>query len=183
MPEYYGLAGLLSIVQYSGNMTSRPRSLLFTPHGRRHSVNLVVIEGGAAFRERLGVVLRELRRNTVGERGKPLTQQEAAEAVGTDTDTIGRWERGQNLPTVDVLERIAQAYQVPREKWWILLDPPALPERVSPLHELLAGAPLAPHEIDQLGDAAAAGDQDVHGAGASPVPSPGGEGTHERRVS
>jgi transcriptional regulator with XRE-family HTH domain len=117
-------------VQYSGIVTTDTRSMLFTPQVPRHTVNLVVIEGGAAFKERLGAVLRELRRNTVGSRGKALTQQEAADIIGTDTDTIGRWERGQNLPSLEVLAKIADAYQLPREKRWLLLDPPALPARV-----------------------------------------------------
>ena len=170
----------MSIVQYSGMTRAHPRSLLFPPQGRDHTVNLVVIEGSAAFKERLGVVLRELRRNTVGERGKSLTQAEAAEAIGTDTDTIGRWERGQNLPGLDVLGKIAATYQLPREKQWILLDPPALPARVSPLEEILSAQPLQPTEVQRLEDAIEAADRALGEGGQRPAHQPDAEDAQSR---
>lgn len=170
-------------MQYSGTMTNHPRSLLFTPQGERLTVNLVVIEGGAAFKERLGAVLRELRRNTVGDRGKPLTQGEAADAIGTDTDTIGRWERGQNLPGVDVLAKIADAYHLPRDKRWILLDPPALPARVSPLEEILSGEPLAPTDVQKLEEAIAKADRALGEGGQETSRQPDGEDVRSRPAS
>jgi transcriptional regulator with XRE-family HTH domain len=43
---------------------------------------------------------------------KNLTQQEAAEAIGTTKDVISNWERGKSFPNVIMLEKIEQIYGV-----------------------------------------------------------------------
>ena len=53
-----------------------------------------------------GVKIRELRR------AAGLTQKELAEAAGLSTNFIGYVERGVRKPSLDTLERIAQALGV-----------------------------------------------------------------------
>ena len=45
-----------------------------------------------------------------------LTQDDAAKLIGVNTDTLGKWERGQGYPNVIQLENIIKAYGVPYEQ-------------------------------------------------------------------
>ena len=82
------------------------------------------------YRARIGVLLRELRRDTVNPTtGRRYTQAEAAEAVGIDSETLGRWERGYYPPKAWDLAPLAKLYGLARESWHWLLEPPELPAR------------------------------------------------------
>lgn len=41
-----------------------------------------------------------------------LTQAEAAERIGVNTDTIGNYERGKSYPDIPVLRKIEETYKV-----------------------------------------------------------------------
>ncbi len=41
-----------------------------------------------------------------------LTQSEAAQAIGVNTDTLGNYERGKYYPDVPVLRKIEKVYNV-----------------------------------------------------------------------
>lgn len=140
-------------------MTGTPTPMLFTSSDGRHTVSLVVIDGGTeeAFSQRLGAVLRAMRLSTRdAATGRRLTQQQAADIMETDADMIGRWERGQSLPRIDKLARIATAYQVPEAEWHLLLRPPHLPRPVSPLAEVLGERTITMGHPDQLTEEEAA---------------------------
>lgn len=51
----------------------------------------------------------------IAERRKELgwTQAELAERIGVDTETISRFERGSNLPSLQRLEKLADTLQIP----------------------------------------------------------------------
>lgn len=53
-----------------------------------------------------------------------LTQEEAAEAAGISRETLALWERGERVPGLVYLQRLAQLYQV---KWESLLRGPLEP--------------------------------------------------------
>ncbi|MFA5923647.1 MAG: helix-turn-helix transcriptional regulator [Methylococcaceae bacterium] len=59
----------------------------------------------------LGVMLGA----NIAERRKKLgwTQAELAERIGVDTETISRFERGNNLPSLQRLEKLADALTIP----------------------------------------------------------------------
>lgn len=67
----------------------------------------------AAFRRRLGTNIARIR-STLTE----YTQASIAEELGVDTETVGRWERGDREPKVYDLARLARAYDVPAD--WLL---------------------------------------------------------------
>lgn len=60
---------------------------------------------------KLGVVLGA----NIAERRKKLgwTQAELAERIGVDTETVSRFERGSNLPSLQRLENLADALKIP----------------------------------------------------------------------
>lgn len=51
----------------------------------------------------------------IAERRKNLgwTQAQLAECIGVDTETVSRFERGSNLPSLQRLEKLADALSVP----------------------------------------------------------------------
>lgn len=51
----------------------------------------------------------------ISERRKKLgwTQAELAERIGVDTETVSRFERGSNLPSLQRLEKIAEILKLP----------------------------------------------------------------------
>jgi len=55
---------------------------------------------------RIGNFLRELRRQ------QNLTQEQLAEQLGVSRRTVSRWETGSNLPDLDVLIELSDAYGV-----------------------------------------------------------------------
>jgi len=60
---------------------------------------------------KLGVILGA----NISERRKKLgwTQAELAERIGVDTETVSRFERGSNLPSLQRLEKLADALNIP----------------------------------------------------------------------
>lgn len=60
---------------------------------------------------KLGVVLGA----NISERRRKLgwTQAELAERIGVDTETVSRFERGNNLPSLQRLEKLADALKIP----------------------------------------------------------------------
>lgn len=54
----------------------------------------------------------------IAERRKKLswTQAELAERIGVDTETVSRFERGSNLPSLQRLEKLAEALKIPLYK-------------------------------------------------------------------
>jgi len=89
----------------------------------------VVLSGSApdpddeTYKEQLSDVLLALRRRLGKNRGSKITQEEAAEWMGVDAGTLGRWQRGDNAPKPQSIPRIAEAYGLPRSSWWIFLQP------------------------------------------------------------
>lgn len=63
-----------------------------------------------AFRRRLGVTIGRVRKRLT-----EYTQETIAEALGVDTETVGRWERGQREPTAYKLALMAEKYRLPDE--------------------------------------------------------------------
>lgn len=59
----------------------------------------------------LGLVLGA----NIAERRKKLgwTQADLAERIGVDTETVSRFERGSNLPSLHRLEKLADALKIP----------------------------------------------------------------------
>ncbi len=53
------------------------------------------------------------------QRGKKLSQADLGKAIGTSGDVIGRYERGDIKPSIDVVEKIAEALGI---KFAELLD-------------------------------------------------------------
>ena len=51
----------------------------------------------------------------ISERRKNLgwTQAQLAECIGVDTETVSRFERGSNLPSLQRLEKLADALKIP----------------------------------------------------------------------
>ena len=45
--------------------------------------------------------------------GKKLSQEQLAEACGVSRQTVARWERGDRVPSLSSLERIAQVLNIP----------------------------------------------------------------------
>lgn len=66
-----------------------------------------------AFRRRLGVTLGRVRRRLTN-----LTQQDVADHLGVDVETVGRYERGEREPKAFELHRLAIKYDVPGE-WFM----------------------------------------------------------------
>ena len=70
------------------------------------------------FAERLGSVLRSLRRNSA------WTREEAAEQIGVSPTSLGRWERGEFAPKGYDLGRLYRGYvRWGAQREWFL-DPP-----------------------------------------------------------
>ena len=42
-----------------------------------------------------------------------MSQIEASAKIGTSKTTLGKWERGETFPTLDVYDRICTIYNVP----------------------------------------------------------------------
>ena len=57
-------------------------------------------------KEKIGEFLKELRISS------GLTQKEAGDLLGISDKSISRWERGQNLPDLDTLAKVARVYGV-----------------------------------------------------------------------
>jgi len=58
------------------------------------------------IRKKFGKRLRRLRRNM------DLTQEDLAERVGVSVTFIGQMERGENAPSFETLEKLAQVLEV-----------------------------------------------------------------------
>ena len=56
--------------------------------------------------KKIGSFLKELRKE------KGLTQEQLAELVYVSDRTVSRWETGSNLPSLDILIRISDYYNV-----------------------------------------------------------------------
>lgn len=60
--------------------------------------------------EQIGRQIRELR---IAFRGKGISQEELAQAVGTTANTVSRWETATYKPSISDLERLALFFGVP----------------------------------------------------------------------
>lgn len=118
---------MLSTVPAKRHRRGIPRSLLFTSaDGPDSLLGVGKSDPDAVFRRRLGEVLQYLRRKMVTADGGRMTQEAAGELLDTDGDTVGRWERGQNAPSISMLEKIAEVYQIPDDELYLLIRPPAV---------------------------------------------------------
>lgn len=86
-------------------------------------------EQRAAFRRALGTTLQGVRRRLTSYR----SQASIAEVLGVDSDTVGRWERGEREPKLRQLTAMARLYGVPVSEF---LDP--APTAEEQLEERLA---------------------------------------------
>lgn len=82
-------------------------------HGRS-TVPDVEDDQRVAFRRALGTTLKAVRRKLTPYR----SQASIAELLGVDSDTVGRWERGEREPKVSELVLLWERYDVPAE--WLL---------------------------------------------------------------
>lgn len=69
----------------------------------------------AAIKKNQGSKLGVMLGANISERRKKLgwTQAELAERIGVDTETVSRFERGSNLPSIQRLEKLADALKIP----------------------------------------------------------------------
>lgn len=105
---------------------NRP-AMPFTGQPSPNRLNLVVLDGGPIpeddYPQLLGDVLRDVRRYLGRIQRQRITLDDAAGWMEIDAGTLGRWERGENVPKPENLAKIAAAYRIPRSWWWILLEP------------------------------------------------------------
>jgi transcriptional regulator with XRE-family HTH domain len=66
----------------------------------------------STLRNQFGKRLRKIRRN------KDLTQEQLAEAIGVTMEFISLMERGQNGPSFDTLQRLAEVLEVKVEEFF-----------------------------------------------------------------
>jgi transcriptional regulator with XRE-family HTH domain len=66
----------------------------------------------STLRNQFGKRLRKIRRN------KDLTQEQLAEAIGVTMEFISLMERGQNGPSFDTLQRLAEILEVKVEEFF-----------------------------------------------------------------
>lgn len=118
----------MSIVQQPDSGARGTTPPLFHRHADGHTVALMVIQGTApdidedSYRAALGEFLFGIRRRLRVD-GRRLTQAQAAELIGTDTDTLGRWERG-SVPRPHMFAKIAAGYRIPERSWRYFITPP-----------------------------------------------------------
>lgn len=74
-----------------------------------------------AFKRRLGTTIAEFR-GALAE-----SQQDLADALDVDVETVGRWERGVREPKIYDLNRIMRRYSIPPE--WLLEPTDSVTER------------------------------------------------------
>lgn len=91
----------------------------------------------AAYNRRLGRALADLRD------AAQMTREAAAEHIGVNPQTIGRWERGEVTISAWGTASLAEVYGLEPSAWHDLFDPP---ERVNPWRER-----LDPARTDALG--------------------------------
>lgn len=77
-----------------------------------------------AFRRRLGVTLTRIRTELT-----EYTQATIAEELGVDTETVGRWERGEREPKTWQLSQLVEKYDLPPDvAAWVLFPTDSLTE-------------------------------------------------------
>ena len=168
-------------------MRREPLRSPFTRHASANRLGLVVLPGASAeiddetYREQLSDVLRVLRRRLGKKRGQKITQEQAAEWMGIDAGTLGRWERGDNAPKPQLIPRIAEAYGLPRESWWIFLQPARFATSIPA--DLWQGKPLTESEIAQLDSALEEADEELGAPGGGPAQPNAGAGARGRQAS
>jgi transcriptional regulator with XRE-family HTH domain len=116
------------------------------------------------FAVRLGHVLRELRFRS------PWTQEQAAEELGFNAGTYGRWERGDYAPKGYDLGRLYRGYEPFGAKWEWFFDPPEVVV-LDPVRESLSGHPiqqLVAHAQELVNEAEA--EQSQHRSNSSQQP-------------
>lgn len=82
------------------------------------------------FKQRISEVLKALRASS------GWTREEAAEAIGVNAGTLGRWERGEYAPKGYDLGRLYRGYVAWGAQWEWFFDPPAV-VRISPVRDQL----------------------------------------------
>lgn len=73
------------------------------------------------FRRRFGIVLAKMRLKA------ELTQAEVSEAMGSDVQTISRWENGHRSIRVVEMAKLIRLYNPPAESLPYLFNPPPVP--------------------------------------------------------
>lgn len=123
------------------------------------------------YLKRFGVVLKKMRL------AAQLTQAEAAERIGTDAQTVSRWENGHNAPRVVELAKMVRLYAPPAETLEYLFNPPPVPR-----HDLdgLLGTAAAPRRRGRS-QQPPAGAPGAPRLSVVPPPPPRGTGRSRRR--
>jgi transcriptional regulator with XRE-family HTH domain len=82
-------------------------------------------------KELLGARIKELRK------WRKLSQEELAEMIGVETRQMSRIEVGQSFPTLDRLERIAKALDVPIKNFFDFMHLEEGEERAGDIKEMV----------------------------------------------
>ncbi|WP_424185738.1 helix-turn-helix domain-containing protein [Actinokineospora sp. G85] len=97
--------------------TGRPiRELLSSPGGPSNRVESPEVQKPKAGRSRSPLAVRRRRMG--------FTQESFAEAIGVESTTVGRWERGQHIPTLWMQPKIAKALKITTDELVRMIDPP-----------------------------------------------------------
>lgn len=113
-------------------------------------------EQRVAFRQRLGLALGTSRQELT-----PYTQQDVANELSVDRDTVGRWERGEREPKSFDLHWMAEFYGVDGD---LFLNPP---DSITELHVRVARIRRAAQEAAA---STAAGEPAQPAGGAASTP-------------
>lgn len=163
----------MSTVRTTGNLALAPVRLPWRPPVPLHTVPDVEAEARDEddYLLRFGVVLAKMRK------AAGLTQQEAADAIGSDAQTISRWETGKNAPRVVQLAKMVRLYEPPAETLQYLFNPQPVPK-----HDLdaLLGEPAARRTGDRA-RVPRAGERAAPRLSVVPPPRPRGTGRSPRR--
>lgn len=92
-------------------------------------------------KELLGARIKELRKD------RRLSQEQLAELIGVEPRHISRIEVGENSPTVERLEKIAQALNVPMKDFFDFMH---LEDRDTRAHSLEERVKLLSEEYQQI---------------------------------
>ncbi len=92
-------------------------------------------------KELLGARIREIRK------ARELTQEQLAEMVDVEQKHISRIEVGKNFPTIDRLERIAEALHVPMGTFFDFMHHSDINECADSIEEMLEGLDEDSHKI------------------------------------
>lgn len=84
-------------------------------------------------KELLGARVKELRKS------RGLSQEQLAEMIGIEPKHVSRIEVGKSYPTLDRLERIAKALDVPMKTFFDFMHLEDDPERIRDIDEMVKG--------------------------------------------